>query len=151
MRQGDEIFVSQLSGNFTLNHNKDKKLVFIAGGIGITPFRSMVKYIIDTKKQVDITLIYLVGSSDELAYEELFHEAAPFGVKYVPIVTSPDNGDSYRHANFDGSLIRELVPDGLDRTFYISGPNVMVEAIKHHLKKLGVQRRAIRTDHFSGY
>lgn len=151
MKLGDEIYVSQLAGNFTLNHNKNKKLVFIAGGIGITPFRSMIKYIVDMKQQVDVTLIYLVGSPEELAYEDIFIEAGQFGVKYIPIVTTVNTGDGYRHAQLDESLLRELVPDNQERTFYISGPNIMVDATKHHLKKLGVRRRAIRTDHFSGY
>jgi ferredoxin-NADP reductase len=151
MKVGDEIYVSQLAGNFTLNHNKNKKLVFIAGGVGITPFRSMVKYIVDTKQPVDVTLIYLVGFAEELAYEELFMEAAQFGVKYIPIVTTPTKGDTYRHAQLDETLLRELIPDSAERTFYISGPNVMVDAAKHHLKKIGVRRSVIRTDHFSGY
>jgi ferredoxin-NADP reductase len=151
MKIGDEIYVSQLAGNFTLNGRENKKLVFIAGGVGITPFRSMVKYIVDSKKQVDITLIYLVGFAEEIAYEELFIEAAQFGVKFVPIVTTPGTGDMYRHAQLDEILLRELIPDSLERTFYISGPNVMVDSTKHHLRKLGVRRRSIRTDHFSGY
>ncbi|MDB5179780.1 MAG: hypothetical protein JWN12_412 [Candidatus Saccharibacteria bacterium] len=151
MRIGDEIYVSQLAGNFTLNGRENKKLAFIAGGIGITPFRSMVKYIIDSKQQVDITLIYVVGSANEIAYEALFHEAAQFGVRFVPIVTTVNTGDNYRHAQLDEKLLSELISDNLERTFYISGPNVMVDSTKHYLKRLGVHRRFIKTDHFSGY
>lgn len=151
MKIGDEIYVSQLAGNFTMSGRNNKKLAFIAGGIGITPFRSMVKYIIDSKKQVNIVLIYLVGSADEIAYESLFKEAAQYGVTYIPIATNMNTSDLYRHAQLDELLLSELIPDNLERTFYISGPNVMVDSTKHHLKALGVSRRFIKTDHFSGY
>jgi ferredoxin-NADP reductase len=152
MKLGDEIYVSQLAGNFTLGGKENTKRVFIAGGVGITPFRSMVKYIVDTKQQVDITLIYVVGFAQELAYKELFIEAAQYGVKFVPVITTTNtSGDGYRHAQLDEQLLREVVPDSAERIFYISGPNMMVDATKDHLKKIGVKRRAIRTDHFSGY
>jgi len=50
MKTGDKILAGQLAGDFTLPADKDEKLVFIAGGIGITPFRSMLKYLIDKMK-----------------------------------------------------------------------------------------------------
>ncbi len=150
MQPGDEIFVSQLAGNFTLKGHENQKLAFIAGGIGITPFRSMVKYIVDSKKQVDVDLIYIVSSAEEIAYEELFMEAAQYGVKFMPIVTNNEN-DGYRHAVLDERLLQSLIPDSIERTFYISGPNMMVDSTKHYLKTLGVHRRRIKTDHFSGY
>jgi ferredoxin-NADP reductase len=151
MRPGDEVYVSQLSGNFTLDSQENKKLIFIAGGIGITPFRSMAKYIIDTKEKVDITLIYVVGSSDELAYREEFIEASNYGIKFIPIITREDSQDGYIHGKLDEALIVRLVPDLLERKFYISGPDTMVDSTKHSLVRLGVSRRSIRTDHFSGY
>src|SRR5665647_631894 len=51
MKQDQEIVASQLAGDFTLPQDKNKKLVFIAGGIGITPFRSMIKYMLDKKEK----------------------------------------------------------------------------------------------------
>jgi ferredoxin-NADP reductase len=151
MQPGDEIFVSQLAGNFTLRGKAGKKLVFIAGGIGITPFRSMIKNVIDVQERVDITLIYVVGSAEELAYKELFTEAVRHGVKFVPIVTNANSKDGYRHGQLDANLLKEVIPDSPDRVFYISGPNAMVDRTKHELGKLGVRRRSIKTDHFAGY
>jgi hypothetical protein len=55
---GDEIVAGQRSGDFVLPKNHQKELVFIAGGIGITPFRSMIKYLIDTNEKRNITLLY---------------------------------------------------------------------------------------------
>jgi ferredoxin-NADP reductase len=151
MRPGDEVYVSQLAGNFTLNGQEHKKLAFIAGGIGITPFRSMIKYIVDSKEKVDITLIYVVGSPDEIAYRQEFTEASLYGVKFVPVITHSENSEGYVQGKLDESLIVKLVPDLLERKFYISGPDTMVDSTKHYLTRLGVSRRFIKTDHFSGY
>ena len=49
---------SQLAGDFILPEDKNKKLVFIAGGIGVTPFRSMIKYLIDKNEKRDIIIFY---------------------------------------------------------------------------------------------
>ena len=152
LKPGDVVYASQQAGNFTLKGNEGKKLVFIAGGIGITPFRSMVKYITDTNMSVDITLLYAVNDPHEFAYVHEIQEAAKSGVKVVPIVTDL----TYSQPNVvtskvDAELLTKLVPDYAERTFYVSGPNNMVDAVKSHLHSIGVGGRRIITDHFSGY
>ncbi|HSX47575.1 MAG TPA: RnfABCDGE type electron transport complex subunit D, partial [Patescibacteria group bacterium] len=69
------VSVSKLGGDFILPSDKNKKLVFIAGGIGITPYRSMIKYLMDNNKQRDITLLYLANSQSDLAYKNLIDQA----------------------------------------------------------------------------
>lgn len=152
LQPGATIYASQLAGNFTLKGNEHKKLACVAGGIGITPFRSMVKYLIDTNTQADIVILYAVSDPNELAYRELFEQGAPYGITLVPVITdlSATAGGSIR-ANLDAALIKKVVPDYRERLFYISGPNAMVDTTKRHLHQLGVTRRNIRTDYFSGY
>jgi ferredoxin-NADP reductase len=152
LEPGSIVFASQLAGNFTLKGNEQKKLVFIAGGIGITPFRSMIKYVTDTNAQVDITLLYVVSDPHEFAYSAEFKDAARVGVKTIPIVTNPKFiTDGTVNAKLTPDLIRQLIPDHSERIFYISGPNAMVDACKQYLHQLGIRRTRIRTDHFSGY
>jgi ferredoxin-NADP reductase len=152
MKVGEEIFVSQLAGNFTLHNKETGKLAFIAGGIGITPFRSMIKQLVDTGIQRDIVLLYLVGDAKEFAYKDVFNAASEYGVKVIPVVTNTTTStDGYRHALFNEALLQELIPDSLERKFYISGPNNLVDSAKATLKRVGVKRHRIRTDHFSGY
>jgi Na+-transporting NADH:ubiquinone oxidoreductase subunit NqrB len=69
MKFNDEVSVSNLAGDFVLPKNKEKKLVFIAGGIGITPFRSMVQYMIDNKDKREATLFYSNRTREEVAYK----------------------------------------------------------------------------------
>jgi ferredoxin-NADP reductase len=152
MQPGDVIYASQLAGNFTLNGNERRKLVFIAGGIGITPFRSMIKYATDKQMQVDITLIYVVGDSSEFAFKSELNEAAQVGVRTVPVVTDLTYSQpGVISAKLSSELIKNEVPDYGERIFYISGPNAMVDAAKEYLRSLGVSSSSIITDHFSGY
>ncbi len=141
---GDKIFAGQLAGDFVLPDDQNKKLVFIAGGIGITPFRSMIKYLIDKNEKRDIVLFYSVKTEDEIAYKEVIDQANSVGVKVVYIITD-------KVGFLDAEKIKNNVTDLNDRTFYISGPRGMVVAFEKLLKDLGVSRTMIKTDFFPGY
>ena len=71
----DVILAGQLGGDFVLPQNKKQKLVFVAGGIGITPFRSMIKYLVDSNERRDIVIFYCNRTTKDIAYWELFNEA----------------------------------------------------------------------------
>jgi glycine betaine catabolism B len=112
----------------------------------------MVQYLVDNNIQRDITLLYVVSSPDELAYHDDFLAAKRIGLRYIPIVTKPENAtDGVVSAKLSQDLIARAVPDYADRTFYISGPNRMVDGTKEYLRNLGVHHVNIKTDHFSGY
>jgi ferredoxin-NADP reductase/Na+-translocating ferredoxin:NAD+ oxidoreductase RnfD subunit len=152
LQPGDSIYASQLAGDFTIRGHETDNLAFIAGGIGITPFRSMIKYVSDHGMNADITLLYVVRDPDEFAYFDVFREASKFGIKTIPIVTDMQlQSDKYVTAKLSSELIKRYVPDYTERTFYISGPNVLVDATKDYLQSLQVTNRRIKTDHFSGY
>lgn len=152
LQPGDIVDASQLAGNFTLDGNESEKLVFVAGSIGITPFRSMAQYIIDKKIPVDITLLYIVSDPQDFAYMDVFEQAAAYGLRTIPIVTRPtDISGDFTVAKVTGALLRNSIPDFAERTWYISGPDVMVNGVKDMLRELGVSTARARTDHFSGY
>jgi len=138
---GDEITASQLAGDFTLPKNKNRKLAFLAGGIGITPFRSMIKYLLDKNERRNIVLIYANKSAEDIAYNDIWSEAREkIGAKIacpVGFITKE-------------MIVRE-VPDFKERFFYISGPRAMVVVFEKTLKNLGVKRSQIKTDFFPGY
>lgn len=152
LQAGDVVYASQLAGNFTLAGNENRKLAFIAGGIGITPFRSMVKYLSDTGAKCDIVLLYSVSDPAELAYKEELQEAAAVGVKTIALSPNADSGyPGVIPRALSSELIAKTVPDYGERMFYISGPETMVQAAKGYLRSLRVSDLNIRTDHFSGY
>ena len=140
MAIGTEIIAAQCAGDFILPKDTTKKLVFIAGGIGITPFRSMIKHLLDTKEKRDVTLLYSNRSEEYIAYKDVFDRAqTEIGTKTI-----------YFSGLITSQAIKEQVPDYKERMFYISGPNMMVAEYKSVLKSIGVQSSSIKTDYFSG-
>lgn len=141
MKPGDSMFAGQVAGSFLLPKDITEKLLFVAGGIGITPFRSMVQQMIDTNTVRDVVLVYAVSDSSELAYKQVFIQAAAKGMRIVPI-----NGTA-----LSAQLLTERVPDIASRRAYVSGPNAMVQSAKKQLTAAGVSRRRVVCDYFSGY
>lgn len=140
-KENQVIVASQLAGDFILPKDVNKKLVFVAGGIGITPFRSMVKYLLDSNEKRDIVLLFSVKSVDQFVYKELFDKADQnLSIK-----------NSYVVGRITSQMIIESVIDYQDRTFYLSGPHSMVEAFEQTLKNMGIPSSQIKVDFFPGY
>ncbi len=154
MRPGDTIVAAQLAGGFVLPRDPKKKLVFIAGGIGITPFRSMLKYLADRGEEREVAVIYSSASMQEIAYYDVFKEAAQkIGVNTVFTFTDKTKIDpSWKgHTGYvDAEMIAQVVPDYKERIFYVSGPNALVDASKRVLSGMGVPNSQIKTDFFPG-
>lgn len=151
----DKISIGSLAGDFTLAKNPNLKLVFLAGGIGITPFRSMLKYLIDKGERRDIVLFHLCSNGDDFIYDDVFNEAEnKIGLQMYCLLSEKENVPVNFKGEF-GHLSKDLlfkkVPDYRSRLFYISGSNAMVDMIKVTLKKAGVKSSKIVTDYFSGY
>ncbi len=76
MTPGSLITAGELAGNFTLPRDARRPLAFIAGGIGITPFRSMLKYLSDRGEKRDIVLLSAASRVDQVAFKNEIREAA---------------------------------------------------------------------------
>lgn len=146
------IIAGQLGGDFTLPKDTTQKIVCIAGGIGITPFRSMLKYLTDTNQKRDIVLLYAARTAQDIVYRDIFDQAArALGVRVVYLVDSGETVAPFRVGRITPELIREIVPDFAERLFYISGPHGMVVGTSESLRRMGVPAKAIKKDFFSGY
>lgn len=142
MKDGDRISASNPRGGFVLPEDANIPLCFIAGGIGITPFRSMVAYLSEHGEHRDIVLLYVNGTDTEIAFGKLFEEAERIGVRTRYI-------NSKKDGHLDEKNIAAYVPDYEKRIFYVSGPESMVVAVEKILASKKV--RGIRTDYFPGY
>ena len=154
LKKEDVLVASQLSGDFVLPNDISKKLVFIAGGIGVTPFRSMLKYILDTGEKRDIAFFYSCVDEKEFVYRDIFQSLVEkIGLKMVYVVTGKDVSESWKgeRGYLNSDLLKKYVPDYLDRTFYLSGPMVMVDSYKKLLHTMGVSGKQIVTDYFPGF
>ncbi len=153
MQPGDPIMAGQFSGTFVLPRDKSRKLVLIAGGIGITPFLSMLTYMIDAGQMRDVVLFHLVSSPDDVGYDSLLERFSELGIKVVPILSSRDVPADWhgRTGALTPELLANEVPDYAQRTYYLSGPNGMVEHFQDMLYGIDVSPRHVITDYFSGY
>jgi ferredoxin-NADP reductase len=155
LKKGDTMIASQCAGEFVMPKDSNKKLVFIAGGIGVTPFRSMIKYCIDTNEKRDIVVLYSNKTAADIAYKEVFDEAEiKLSIKTLYPVTDKGQilSDPRMRAGFiDMVMIRTEIPDYKERTFYISGPHSMVTIFEKTLADMGVPKNQIKTDFFPGF
>lgn len=152
MKIGDTLVASQLSGDFTLPQEKNKKIIFIAGGIGITPFRSMLKYLIDQGEKRDIIIFYSNKTLTDFAYTADLDEAeSKFGIKTIYTLTDKNLlpptwvGET---GFIDMQMIKKHVPDFVDRHYYISGPNTLVSSFEKTLEEIGIDKNQITKDFF---
>lgn len=155
MPTGGVIMAGELGGDFVLPRDPRIRLAFIAGGIGITPFRSMIKFLLDTGEKRDIVLLYSNYAEQEIVFRDVLQEGMRrIGLKVVHTLTDPVKvrpGWCGRAGFIDAEMIRQEVPDCRSRHFMVSGSPGMVNAAKAALRAAGVPRRLVRTDYFPGY
>ncbi len=152
---GDEIVASQLAGEFTLPVDTKNKLVFIAGGIGVTPFRSMTKNILDNNEKRDVVFMFSNKTPADIVYKDIFDRAeVESGFKNIYIVNEANGEQSIKNLKtgfITADLIKSEVPDYKERMFYISGSHGMVSSFETELQKMGVKRGDILVDFFPGF
>ena len=142
MVEGKKIEMSVVEGDFTVD-DSSQELVFIAGGIGVTPFRSLLKQLDHDKKPINVTLLYS-NRDQNIVYKEELEEIAKNNPQFkIYYIFSPEH--------IDEAKIKEVIPDVQKPLFYISGPEPMVDALGELLKKIGVQEDHIKQDWFPGY
>jgi ferredoxin-NADP reductase/Na+-transporting NADH:ubiquinone oxidoreductase subunit NqrB len=150
-----KIAAGLLGGDFVMPKDKSKKLAFIAGGIGVTPFRSMAKYLVDTNENRDVVMLYAASTHADVAYSDVFEQArANIGMGTTYIYSNEDLKPGELHAvrgMLSERMISSCIPDFNERVFYISGSHPMVVSVQEALKALGVKKQNIKTDFFPGY
>src|SRR3989304_2712659 len=144
------------NGTFILDEKETGPHVFLAGGIGITPFRSMVKYAADKNLGTKIHLIYSNSIPEEIAFkEELLNLSKSWpNLKLDMTITKPEETKEPWQGltgRVDEALITKLVPDFLQKTFWVCGPPPMVDAMEGALGKLGLSSGKVRSEKFTGY
>jgi ferredoxin-NADP reductase/Na+-translocating ferredoxin:NAD+ oxidoreductase RnfD subunit len=149
------IVAANLGGDFVLPPDCTRKIVLIAGGIGVTPYRSMLKCLLDKDERRPITLLYSARTAEDIAYFDVFEQAREhLGINIIYVLTKPDAAlpdERYRTGRITPELVQAEVPDHHERLFYISGPDAMVTSTASMLRDIGVSHEHIKTDSFSGY
>jgi ferredoxin-NADP reductase len=152
LKPDSDLIGSQLAGDFVLPHDREQKLAFVAGGIGVTPFRSHLAYLANTGTKHDIILFYCNNSAAEIAYRDEFtHFASVLPLRVVQVLAKEaGSGPEFEQGFLTREIIERRTPDYRERLWYLSGPPGMVKAYEKLLRELGVPRRQIVKDFFPG-
>lgn len=145
---GTVVDLAEPMGDFVLPKDTQIPLVFVAGGIGITPIHSMVKYLVDSGQTRNITLLYGANKQDELCFSTLFQQS---DIQYVPIIKEPAKSWKGETGYITVERILEAAQKSPNALIYVSGPEPMTEALANGLKKAGVNKHSVVTDFFPGY
>jgi ferredoxin-NADP reductase len=150
---GDEVVVEDPKGDFHLPEDTSKEYVFIAGGIGITVLRCMLKYIVEEGLPYRITLLYSNRDRESTAfYDELLElERRIEGLKIVFTMTDDSSweGETRR---IDADFIRAYEDGELaDYTYIVSGPPGMVNGVADMLEGEGLPEEQVIRSRFAGY
>lgn len=149
---GTEVEILSISGGFVLPEDTTKNYVFIAGGIGITPFMGMLRYIKENNLPHMITLIYSNRDQSSTAYLSEIQEMAKTmpNFKLVPTMTEDPSWDGEKR-KIDAAFVKDHVENVSEAEYYLVGPPPMVEAIFKVLEEAGVKPENIKTENFTGY
>jgi ferredoxin-NADP reductase len=153
IKPGDWARLRGPMGSFLLPQKK-QKLAFLSGGIGITPLRSMLRYLADNQQTWDIVLVYGNTSYDDIVFRDELDNLNVLKLARVEHVLSgpdfpPDWAGKTGYINKD--LISEVIPDYPERLFYLSGPPKMVTGLEDQLIALNLSLDEIKRDSFTGY
>ena len=152
--QGSWAHLQGPQGDFVLPA-EGSKIAFLTGGIGITPVRSMLRYVAHQKLNYDIILLYGNSSLEEIAFRDELGELAAShpSVRLEHVLSGPNIPPDWKGKTgfISKDLVIELVPDYEERLFYISGPPKMVMTLVEQLSTLKIPQEHIMRDSFTGY
>jgi ferredoxin-NADP reductase len=153
---GTEVRIEGPMGSFNLHKNTARPAVFLAGGIGIAPFLSMVSYATGEKLRHPIVLFYANRYLEDAAFIDALWqlEGANPRFRFVPTLTRTDK--NYRSWKGEtGHVTSEMLVTRVGTVrgpiYYIAGPPTMVAAARRTLSDVGVDEDDIRTEEFAGY
>ena len=143
LKPGADVEINGPFGSFVLDEADKRPRLFVAGGIGITPFRSMIKYSLDMKLDLPMTLLYSVKTREEAVFGEMFKiQDSKFNMRVV---------ETSKEGRLDEEKVKKYCPDWKERSWWLCGPPALVEAFVELGQKMGVTAEKIRSEEFTGY
>lgn len=149
-RPSEEAYIDMPFGVFSFLHHDAERLVFIAGGIGITPFMSMLRYLRDRKLRREVILLWANKTEKDIAFraeiEKLSSEIT--SLKVVHILSRQEDWPGEK-GRINGDTFKKHVGDFAEGEFFICGPPQMMSDIQKILSGLGVSKQRIHTERFA--
>jgi ferredoxin-NADP reductase/nitrite reductase/ring-hydroxylating ferredoxin subunit len=164
LEEGANVKVRGPEGQFVLHQDYSKAAVFLSGGIGVTPFRSMIKYATDEQLPLKITMFDSNRNRDSILFKKEFDEWANKNKNLKIIYTisedeqqqssSTANDWKGEHGRIDKAMILKYLDNNIlnNSIFYICGPPSMLKAMQSLLQdNLEIPRERIKVEEFTGY
>jgi len=148
LKPGDQLKISDPMGDFVLPKLIQTPLVFVAGGIGITPFKSILTWLAETKEERPIKMLVGVNNEDEIVFQDIITKA---NIHATLVVSEPSSAWGGEVGRLSSELILGLEEPSSDTLIYISGPEPMVEHLEADLKRAGIKKDQLVLDFFPNY
>lgn len=151
VKVGDLLEFSGPAGSFTFTGRECNCVLLIAGGVGITPMMSVLRYLLDRSWPGDIFLLFSIGRPEDFIFrEEIEHLARRHTNLRVAVTASRAEGTDWKgpRGRITKELILQSVPDVAKRYVHICGPVPMMEAAKKLLAEVGVPTERIKSEAF---
>jgi len=153
---GGTVQVDGLFGSLTMHKKVERAGVMVAGGIGVTPFMSILRHAAEQHSVQPLVLLYSNRRPEDTAFlaelQSLEKKNPHF--KLVATMTDMDkSGEPWSGATgfIDAAFIQQAVKGLPSPVFYVSGPPAMVEAMRHTLEQAGIDEDDVRSEEFYGY
>lgn len=153
-KPGDTALLDGPFGRFSYTlHPHERDLVFIAGGIGITPFMSMLRHIRDTRAERSVTLLYANTTEEDIVFRDELANMERGGVislKVVHVLSKPSDAWQGERGRLDeGKIMRLIGPEFPGRAFYVCAPSELMDLTIRTLRKVHVSAARIHFERFS--
>lgn len=151
VKPGDRVWVDGPYGVFTLDREQGPGYAFLAGGVGITPLRSMLVTMAEREDVRPVVLFYAARAPEDLIFrEELLALQGRMSLKVVPVVAEPSSGWQGETGRITAELLRRHLPRKQYRRwqYFICGPGPMMDAMEDLLPELGIPPQNIHTERF---
>jgi len=149
-RIGDNLVFTGPYGKFFFNEDIRQNLVLIAGGLGITPLRSIIRYCTYKKLPNKINLIYSAKTPEDIVYREELEKFKEKNLNYdfLFTITRPKPGNKWegKTGRIDKALLKQNIKDMENSLFFICGPLEFAKSIISLLHDLGAKKEQIKTD-----
>jgi predicted ferric reductase len=151
---GDKAAIQAPYGRFShLLHPRERKLVFIAGGIGVTPFLSMLRFMRDTGSRTNVALFYANRTEDDIAFrtelEAMTEGEAEPSLELIHILSSPSDDWAGERGRVSARLLERHLSTLEEAAFYVCGPPPMMDSVVTELLLAGVSSRCIHMEKFA--
>lgn len=152
VKVGDWARIDAPYGQFTFE-GEYPKIALLGGGIGITPFVSIIKNATDKPLSSRITLFYGCRTENDMAFKQELEELAQKNksFKIIYIINQPTEKWKGATGNINTELVKQLLPDYQENMFFTCGPPPMVEAMENLVVSLGLPKEKLKRELFSGY